>query len=483
MSDDGRLDLDELGSVIESASTIDQPRDVVGDDTRTTWGERLESAGITPWIRGHRVALAIGTVAVVAVGIGGTAWQRAQPPPWHDVAITAAAASVDEYSGPGMTFSEDGIVLAAYLMATDDPSTTVRVEALEGPGIRASTVGAPHPNGNQAAALVRALVDCGGDVPAVTSSDYHLRVRATDAFGRSREETVAAPSGDNSWPQVVMQLCLQTAVFSDIELTGLRTAVDQGAGAVRLELDLASALPVSAQAQLDSIDNGELLLPYDAGSIQLEAGGTGTLTGSVQVRDCSTGAPALPTVTVPVDPQTPNSYRGDTGVGVFIVTPDRAAGALKGLLFDDAQSAELSRALAEICRGAPKVSVSDLSVVRTTDDTTDGSTSFTFSVRADVAGSRVMKVGVSQDPAFGTPDPGLVPWSTLPAGGGTTDVTWTFSCQSYPQPPSLDVRFVDGIRATPLRVPLDQKTIAAALYKACPLLSPATLAEQGWTFD
>lgn len=480
MSDDGRLDLDELGSVIEGASTIDHPRDVVGDDSRTTWGERLEGAGVTPWIRRHRIALAAATVAVAAAGIGGAAWLRAQPPPWHDVAITAVAASVDEFSGPGMSFTDDGIAMAAYLLQVDDPSTRVRIEALEGPGIRASAAGAPHPNGNQDATLVRALISCGGDVPVASSSDYRLRVTATDAYGRSREQTVSAPTSDVGWSQVVSQLCLQSAVFSDIRLTGLRTAVDEGAGAVRLELDLASTLPVTAQAQLDSVDTGALLLPYDPGSTPLDAGGTATLTGSLQVRDCSGGTPSPPYASVPIDPIDPNSYRGAPGLGTFIVTPDRQAGAMKGFLFDDAQTAELTRALAEICRGAPKVSVSDLQVVRTTDDETNGSTTFTLSVRADVAGSRVMKVGVGQDPSVGTPDPGLIPWSTLPAGGGRTDVTWSFSCEAYPQPPALDVRFVDGLRPTPVRITLDQKAIAPALYEACPALTPAILAEQGW---
>ena len=42
---DGRLDLDDLGSVIEGASSIGRPADVVGDDAGRTWGERLDDAG------------------------------------------------------------------------------------------------------------------------------------------------------------------------------------------------------------------------------------------------------------------------------------------------------------------------------------------------------------------------------------------------------------------------------------------------------
>jgi hypothetical protein len=481
MSDDGRLDLDDLGSVIEGASTIDQPRDVVGDDTRTTWGERLEGAGITPWIRRHRVALAISTVVVVAVGIGGTAWLRAQPPPWHDIAISAVPASVDEYSGPGLSFADNGIVMAAYLVQTDDPATSLHVEGLEGPGIRASTVGAPHPNGNQAAVLVHALIDCGGDLPPSIASDYRLRVTASDAWGRSREEMVSADSAEASWPQLVMQMCLQTAVYSDVTMTGLRASADQGAGAVRLEVDLASTLPVTAEAQFEGVDTGQLLLPYDPAPVDLASGTTETVSGSLQVRDCSAGAPALPGVTVPDDPQDPRSYSNGDGIGVYVVTPDRQAGALLPLLFDTAQSAEVQRAIGEICRDAPTVAVSDLAVVRVVDDTAAATTTLIFSLRARVAGDRVMKVAVGPDPAFSPSDPGLIDWTTLPAGGGTGQVAWTFSCQANPQPPSLDVRFVDGLRATPVRIPLDQLVVAPEVSGACPLLTPATLNNQGWS--
>ena len=55
MSSDGRLDLDDLGHVIEQASSLD---DVVGtDDPRPTLRERLESRGALPWVRRHRLAL------------------------------------------------------------------------------------------------------------------------------------------------------------------------------------------------------------------------------------------------------------------------------------------------------------------------------------------------------------------------------------------------------------------------------------------
>ena len=42
-----------------------------GNDT-VTWAKRLESAGITPWLRRHRVALAATTAVLMVAGVATT---------------------------------------------------------------------------------------------------------------------------------------------------------------------------------------------------------------------------------------------------------------------------------------------------------------------------------------------------------------------------------------------------------------------------
>ena len=69
---DGHLDLDDL----DLATSLD----VVGDD-EPRLGEliaaRLESAGVTPWLRRHRVVLAAtSSVVVLALVAGGVVWLR-----------------------------------------------------------------------------------------------------------------------------------------------------------------------------------------------------------------------------------------------------------------------------------------------------------------------------------------------------------------------------------------------------------------------
>ena len=122
-----------------------------------------------------------------------------------------------------------------------------------------------------------------------------------------------------------------------------------------------------------------------------------------------------------------------------------------------------------------------MQVVRRIDDAANVTTTLLVGVDAAMPSGKVAKIGIGQDPSLGSYDAALVPWTVLPPGGGTGVVAWTFTCQATPQPPSLDVRFVDAVRPTPLRIPLDQETLAPWVSEACPSLTPATLTESGWT--
>ena len=88
---DGRLDLDDLGEVIDAAATVDADvrTEVLDDGRGTSWGDRLEDAGITPWLRRHRVAVALATAVCVVAGAGATAYVRWAPPPFDpDMRVT-----------------------------------------------------------------------------------------------------------------------------------------------------------------------------------------------------------------------------------------------------------------------------------------------------------------------------------------------------------------------------------------------------------
>jgi len=479
MNDDGRLDLDDLGSVIERASSIDEPADVVGEEPRRTWGERLEASGVSPWVRRHRVALAAGTAAVVVVGVGATAWVRAQPPPWHDPVVQAVSATLDSDFGTALRSPGDGTAVAAYLVTTDDAGLTLTIDGVEGPGIRATTAGPPLTTGNPKGQVVRAAFGCDDGVLTATPGDYRLRITAVDAWGRSTTVFTGVPSDGNGWREAVMQNCWRQAVLTRVAVGGIEADVDEGAAAVRLRITLTSTLPGDVRATVDGYIADTGIVPTGAGT-ELPPGVPTTVDGRVDVWDCSAGTPGLPQVSFPVDAAVPNAYRSADGVGVQVFSQDRQAWDVIPAVFTPSQAESVRRALAQVCAGAPAVGVGSTQVVRTVIDDGAGNASLTLVLDVDLPPGRLAQVGVQQDYAIASPDPSTQIWSIVPRGGGRAEAVWTFSCYATPVPPALDVRFIDGIRPTPVRVPLDQETLAPWLSDACPDMTPDRLVESGW---
>lgn len=482
MSHDGRLDLDDLGSVIEGASTLDDTHDVVGDDAGTTWGERLEAAGITPWLRRRRIPVVLGVAVVATAALAGTAWSRSQPPPWHEATIAVVAASAD-VNAPGLAFPGNDLVMAAYLLTSDDPGTSLTLDGIEGPGIRANTVGPPHPDGNQSASVVRAVIGCDDVVLSDPVSQYRLHVTETDEWGRSRTSLVDVPASDYGWNDAIRQSCWQRTTAAHIRIGDMRTRVDVGAATVALQVDVVSSMQVDAMILVQGRDDQQTRTRRDSNGIGvgLVAGGTKAIDVRIEVTDCSAGAPTVPSVTVPVDPGATDAYDYVDGVAVYAQTADGRAGAEVGLPFTAAQSEIVRRALASVCAGAPAVRVTDLTVVRSTADQSQGTVTLTMAVTTAVGRDRQMQVAVPPDWAIGGVDAGDLPWVLVPRGGGRAEASWTFSCTSTPVPPSLSVRFVDSIRPTPLYVPLSQPTIAPWVSESCPSLTSSNLVENGWS--
>jgi hypothetical protein len=101
---DGRLDLDELGSVIESATAAPATEMLEDGIGRPTVAERLEASGLTPWLRRH--PLATGAVSVVmALGLASLAVHVATMPPPFDPQVVATVTPV---RGSDPTISLDG---------------------------------------------------------------------------------------------------------------------------------------------------------------------------------------------------------------------------------------------------------------------------------------------------------------------------------------------------------------------------------------
>ena len=481
MSDDGRLDLDELGAVIEGASSVDRPADVVSDGAGSTWGERLEAAGVTPFARRHRVAVGVAALAAVVVGVGTTAWLRAQPPPWREPTVSVVAASLDQSSGPYLAVRETRLAAAAYVPVVGDPTVSVRIDGLEGPGIRASATTGPRAGGNPDATVVSAVVGCGSDAIRAQTRDFHLRITTTDSWGRERAGLADVPATDFGWADFVRQACWQEATQGSLRVERVSAQVDDGAAAVVLQIDVDSAMPYDALVRADGIDLDALRIPWTGEATGLAAGGSTPVTVRLEVTDCSAGAPAVPTTEIPDDPVEPRSYGSAEGIALVVSSPDQQAGAVVPLAFSAEQSTEIRRALADACSDVPPFRVTDLQVVRTVPDEALGTTTLTMIATTATTPGRLAQIAVGISPRYGPSDPAAVAWSLAPAGGGPAEITWTFACTELAGPPYLAVRFVDNVRPTPLRVPLDQETVAPWVSDACPLLTPDTLVDGGWS--
>lgn len=479
MNGDGRLDLDDLGGVIERASSIDEPADVVGEEGGRTWAERFEGAGLTPWLRRHRVAVAAGAAAVIAVGVGATAWVRAQPPAWHEPTVDVISATLDSDYGTGLRVPGDGTGTAAYLAVADDPSQTVRIDGVEGPGIRAATVGPALASGNPRSEVVRAAFGCDDDALTSAPDDYRLRLTVTDAWGRSATSFATPPSDGIGWREAVVQNCWRLALATRVTVGDVVAQADAGAGAVTLQVTLTSTVPGQVLALADSYTAETSIAPTGIGT-DLPAGEPTPVAARLDVWDCSAGTPPLPQVSYPIDPTNPTSYTSSEGVGMQVYSPDRQAWGVVPVVFTLAQAAGVRRALAQVCAGAPAVRVNGEQVVRQLNDDGSGNASLVLVVDVVLPPGRLAQVGIAQDYSIASPDPATTVWWVTPRGGGRAEATWTFSCFAAPVPPALDVRFVDGVRATPVRVPLDQAALARRVSDACPDLTSDRLIETGW---
>ena len=139
-------------------------------------GDRLEDAGITPWLRRHRLAVATTTAVCVIVGAGAVAYRVLVPPPLDPqlrVTVTDLVPSTyvdgDFVAGAGaagplpLPLTSTTAARAAYGLTPDDPADTAvyAVIGIEGPAVRASTARDHRLDGSvPVASNIDVIVDC-----------------------------------------------------------------------------------------------------------------------------------------------------------------------------------------------------------------------------------------------------------------------------------------------------------------------------------
>lgn len=518
MSGDGRLDLDELGDVIDHASTLDTPArtEVLDDGRGRSWGERLEDAGVTPWMRRHRVALASVTAVAVLVPAGIVGYRTLVPPPVDPeirVAVTPVIPSQYVLGETVQTYDQVGIFVtpqslrSAYALSAPDEAdrsaNTYSIVGLTGPGVRASTASLlPSPTGGVADQVARQDVDVIADCfdPAVLRSqpsDYALTVARTDDRGRTVTGAVPMPAGAPDWSAFLTSTCLQAQSQFGIVAQSVSVAIDRRSNVVQAAVVVSNALDVPSTVGLTPMYGVTKLVPTMA-PIALAAKRGAVLPIAFEVRDCA--FPELSWISTPTFPGS-QSYDvgGAPGVYLSVTFPPEVIDAatdptgLGGtgqtpLVLTPAQRGTIEDGVATVCAGAPSASAevrevgSARKVTGVFPSGNAESTRFpiTLVVTADGAGRvRITPPEALADESVTTR---VAPAAATAVDGRATLRTWVdVDCQTgYAPPPVAQVEVTTPRGAFPLQVPVDDANLARAVAASCPELPLEQLLSFGW---
>lgn len=496
MTDDGRLDLDELGRVIGDADAL-VPDEVIGDEPRPTLGERLETAGITPFVRRHRVPVA--AVVAAALLIGGTAWVRRDTRPPDDGRLHAQVVDSSDSNGNyGVitSYGDSGALAGTYTLVRERGSDDVTLLGMTGPGISTSSATPAQVGGGDPARRTYVVATVPGCLdPASLTADmsrYRLQVRRTDEFGRVVEGSVPLPLASQArWDQSLSSACLRRAAAGRIAVEWVGVTADPAVPAVRIgarvvnrtgaDLMLWSRGWAGMSTRQDDVVTGlPVGAPQDLGFVE---------------RIASCDSPTLPDV--PNDPSAPYQvYESDRGIAAMLTVAGGAADAAGtdwAFTWDDGMRARVQAALRQACAGAPAYSATFLRAGTAPADVQAQARAVAngdpqaVAVRTwiDVAttvGSVVVRdVQSEADITNGSLRQFRTASVRTRDGHARLAVDWMTTCGSLPSPPTYQLLLREGARTWPQLGTLDYRDVAFALRTLCPSLDPLSLQNAGWS--
>jgi hypothetical protein len=486
-ADDGRLELDDLGSVMDHASSLapSAADDLLEGNDAPTWHERLESRGITPWLRRHRLVLAVGAVAVVAVGAVGTALVRSQPPP-VDPTITATVA--DALSNglatqiPGGTY--DGFTAVA-VKVEPRAGEAITVLGITGPGIRASRAVRGATEADDGVEDVFLAPGC--DDPRsfiATFDDYRLQVRRTDTYGRTTAGTLALPSAIAAQlADSAVENCFRARVTEVVTVSAIDIRPDVARRTITAGVTIRNGLDRDLLVQ--GVSSGSTVLDSFADPADLVAGADTTQQVRLTLVDCG---PQQDVITQPSSDA--SSAQGPVDLN-FYVTPlgGGPSGADLTLAWSAADRARIVAATRAMCAGGPGATARVLSAspapaaVSQAYGFTGPNDGVVLRMRVEVTSSApVLLTDGSYPYSAQITGPRTVSTvSSVPRGGrSVVTVDWAAQCNATLSPPQIWLTATSGGRTYPYRDALDELVLAHAYSAACPGNVPADLRGFGW---
>ena len=490
---DGRLELDELGSVIDHASSLGPaaPEDVLAGNDVPTVRERLESSGVAPWSRRHVLALGIATAVVVSGVVLGVGWKQGQPPPLDPtISATVGDAMADGTAPqvPGTTY--DGELALALRVEKVDERDAIEILGVTGPGVRASR--AVPAEGASGLGVADVFVIPGCDDPrsfTATFADYHLRVRRTDAYGRvtvgdlTLPSPVAAQLADTS-----VQNCFQTLVSESVTVTAVALRTDVARRVVHADITLHNGL--EQNLRIDGVTGTSSAGEPTVEQTHLLGGESAVQHVAISLNDCSPQSVA--------SGATGPSYGYGSGSAEpndlsFFTTPSTGGNTSAGiyLTWTAEQRASIAAGERAMCAGAPGATARVLSAVAAPAAV---STAYGFGTPQDGVVLRA-RVEIRTPASHVVLSDGSYPLGAYVAAGPPTvttakaDVThgrvvvtvdWAAQCSSVVGPPPVWLVVTADGTTYPYRIDLGQAALARAYTAACPGTVPGDLAKFGW---
>ena len=474
--DDGRLELDDDGRVLDAAGPVralDLHDPDAADDLATSGVQRWVDSTARPFLQRRRRPLAVAAaVAVAAAGAG--LWAATRPPyvpPPLPVSLASASSPVVDDAGR-LTWS-----LAVQPLTSRDPAV---LSGLVGPGL---VDGAVTQSG--ATAVAAATVDCTDPaLPSAAAGAYSVTGRAGEVEG-------ALPTPPAAWPRtglarVLADWCMSQSATTAVEVALSSVTPLPGTTLADVGLDVRNASPLPLIIATRRTASGSIAVDRSP-ALALAPGGTGRLTTRLDVHDCSV-APALTPLGALPNPSAEDS--GAPGVALALSFRDAARTASFPVLGGERIASSLGPA---VCDGTapPEVAVSDVRAARTGSGWTAEAI---LRVRTTGIGIGIAEVGFAGPPAgegsrvevsTGLDRGWAADPTSLDGGAGLLPSAYVSpSCDEVAgmSPAPLPVRVTMPDRTVvPFRVLVDDVRVLRAAAQACGTdVDPARAQALGW---
>jgi hypothetical protein len=490
MRDDGRLELDDAGDVVEPSGAPSTLVDLADPGTTEppaptalgTWA----SARAAPWVRAHRGAVATLGLGVLVVALAGASWSARPAPeaPPRVLALENAPLVGADLGGPRIDGS--GHLSVAYVARAAPGLASVAVLGLRGPGLldRGVEEGpGTVPGGGRAFVQLGAHVVCSDRaIATAVPSSYALLVRTTGTDGAVTRDSLLPFDGTTTALDIAIRdSCLAAELPSRVSIVSGSLAGTAGSSVADLSLVVRNEAGVPLTVTTPRTPNTAVETDLSP-TVPLAPHSTGTVRTRLLVHDCAAPAQAAALTELP-GPVVGPGYSMPTGqAGITVRVGLGAEWTLASYALPWTVRDLTDRLAATACAGHPAVSARLVKVHGTR--APDGSwvVTGTYDVRSTGIG-----ITLGREQFTGPPDgegsalavtDSLVPgvrWVLTPTqlDGGAGRLPVTFSgttCDDRDRgvPTSMAVQVMTADRAAyPFELPLDPAVLERAADDAC----------------